>query len=115
MTAPISSKDQRKDRRRLLKTTANVVVAGHAPLAVRTIDISRGGLGFVAAANPPANLVMTVRLTLPMPGARWVPIEVTGKVVYSVLSGRHDGFSIGLAFTSASTQTIEAIDAYVRS
>jgi hypothetical protein len=105
--------EQRKDRRRTLQTTASMVLPGHAPTQARTINISRGGLGLVAAANPPANAVVSVRFALPMPGARPVPIEVSARVIYSVLSRRHDDFTIGLRFLSPSPQVLDAIEAFI--
>lgn len=114
MSAEPLPHEKRQHKRRWLQTTANVMVAGRSPLEVRTSDISVGGLGIVAPANPPQNLIVTVRLALPMPGSKLVPIEVTGRVVYSVLSRQHGGFSIGLSFMSVSPQVLQVIDAYVR-
>lgn len=110
--APASA-DQRQHRRRMLQTTAVMMVVGQAPLEVRTTDISLGGLGLVMLANPPANLGVRVRLALPMPSAQLLGVELNGRVVHSVLSRRYGGFAVGLALLSPSPEALRAIKAYL--
>jgi hypothetical protein len=105
--------EQRRHSRRALQTTALLILPGQRPFEIRTTDISLGGLGLVAMANPPLNLVARVQLSLPMPGSKRVPIDVMGRVVHSVLSRRHGGFSIGLALIAPSYETLKAISAYM--
>jgi hypothetical protein len=105
--------EQRRHSRRALQTKAQLILPGHRPFEIRTTDISMGGLGLVAMANPPLNLVVRVQFSLPMPGAKLLPMDVMGRVVHSVLSRRHGGFSIGLALNAPSYETLKAISAYM--
>lgn len=114
MSAQPSSGEQRQHRRRVLQTTARLTLPGRPPFEVRTTNVSLGGLGIVAAANPPANLVMRVQLALPSTGANQLQVvEFNGRVVHSVLSRRYGGFSIGLAFVDPSPSVLRAVSAYI--
>jgi PilZ domain len=110
-TPPIQNK--RQHERRILRATALLLLSGQPALEVRTSDISLGGLGIVAGANPPPNLIC--RLSVPLPltigGAR--RIDVVGKVAHSVFSSRDGGFKIGLVFQNPSADALSAITDYL--
>lgn len=114
MSAVPATKEQRQHRRRVLQTTAQVSIPGHPPFEVRTTDVSLGGLGIVAGANPPSKLIVKVRLQLPqLRTGKAVSVEFEGRVVHSVLSRRYGGFSIGLAFVEPDPTVLKAVAGYI--
>lgn len=114
MSALPAPQEQRQHRRRVLQTLAQVCLPGQPPFEVRTTDVSLGGLGIVAGANPPPKLLVKVRLPLPQQGSsRTVAVEFEARVVHSVLSRRHGGFAIGLAFVRPSQALLQAVAGYL--
>ena len=113
MSLTSTPQNKRQHERRILRATAVLLLPGQPALEVRTSDISLGGLGIVAGANPPPNLIC--RLSVPLPltygGAR--RIEVVAKVAHSVFSSRDGGFKVGLVFQNPSADALSAITDYL--
>lgn len=105
--------DRREHERRVLRSTATILVAGAPPLAVRTLDISASGLGIVAPVNPPVRLNCTVRVTLPLRPKGSVVHESKAVVVHSIFSNVEDGFKVGLRFVDISPEFAMAVIQYM--
>lgn len=106
-------KEKRQHERRILRTNATLLLPGHPGFEVRTADISIGGLGIVAAANPPPGLICRVVLTLPNSSGGARQVEVTGKVAHSVYSSRSGGFQIGMVLLNLDAAATSAIVDYL--
>jgi hypothetical protein len=106
-------REKRQHERRILRTNATLLLPGHPGFEVRTADISIGGLGIVAAANPPPGLICRVVLTLPNSSGGARQVEVTGKVAHSVYSSRSGGFQIGMVLLNLDSAATSAIVDYL--
>lgn len=100
--------ERRKTERKQLRTQATVVLGAQA-FPVHTIDVSPGGMGIVAQANPPSGLGVVIRFTLPMRPAGRAPVEAKARVVHSVYSSAEGGFKIGLSFVDLPADSAAAI------
>lgn len=110
---PIDHDNRRASQRYPLRTQAFVEIPGQPPFAVRTLDISSGGMAIVAAANPRRGTTFNIRLTIPVEPTGSVSFVTTAQVVHSVLSSAEDGFKVGLAFTKLEPASAEAIMQYI--
>lgn len=113
MTLVPAGKEKRQHERRILRTDATLQLPGQPGFQVRTSDISMGGLGIVAAANPPPGLVCRLSLVLPSSDGGGVRIEVTAKVAHSVYGSRSGGFQIGMVLLNVSAAANSAIVDYL--
>lgn len=91
-----------------------VVLPGNQRFAVRTLDISPGGLAIVASANPRPGTTCAVALALPVKPRGAVPLELRAKVVHSVFASSEGGFKIGLSFTELPANAAQAIVTFTR-
>jgi c-di-GMP-binding flagellar brake protein YcgR len=105
--------DQRAHERKPLRIQVELAMAGRPAVALRTTDISVGGIGLVAAANPPAGLVAELRLPLPQRGGGLQVFSVKVRVQHSVFSARENGFRIGMAFVQPSDALVVAVGEYL--
>jgi PilZ domain len=92
-----------------MRSTAQVLVPGAQPVAVRTTDLSPNGLGIVAPVNPPQGLEILLKVAIPKRPAGHHVIEVRARVMHSVFSRRDDGFRIGLALVAPSLEASKVI------
>lgn len=65
---------------------------------VRTIDLSAGGMGIVASANPRPGTVLSIRFAVPLGSRGQAMFESKARVVHSVFSSAESGFKVGLSF-----------------
>jgi c-di-GMP-binding flagellar brake protein YcgR len=105
--------DRRRDERRIYRSGAVWTPVGMAPVQVRTLDISVGGIALVAAFNPPVGCLCLVRFTLPGREGPFT-VETSGGVARSVFSSTDDGFRVGLYFDPLSDEATRALQRYVR-
>jgi c-di-GMP-binding flagellar brake protein YcgR len=112
---PPPSRERRQSERVAFRGIAQLLVTGHPPLEVRTIDIGLGGIGGVVSGNLPANLACTVRVAIPMRPGGPVTIELRACVVHSILSGNEGGFKIGLQFVHLPASAESALKEFLRS
>lgn len=105
--------ERRAHERRPLRTTVELLLPGRAPVAVRTTDISIGGIGLVVSANPPVGLEMDLRIPLPQPGGAVKTVSAHGRVQHSVFSRREEAFCVGLVFLRPSDSLLVAIGDYL--
>ncbi|MCX9157363.1 PilZ domain-containing protein [Niveibacterium sp. 24ML] len=109
------SSDRRQNERKPLRTTSYLRLPGSRPTAVRSVDISLGGMSIIATANPPSKTSCVLRVGLPA-GAQGIKlVEVEAKVLHSVFSGREDGFKVGLSFVNLGAEARQAISSYLSS
>ena len=113
MDIPGTGAERRQQKRRDLRTTAHVVVAGKQLVEVRTLDISSGGLGIAAALNPPAGATFHIRLHLPIRPGRRTAIEAQVEVTHSVYGSVERNFKIGLRFLNLDSETRSVITQFV--
>ncbi len=92
--------ERREQMRRTFRRNATLLLPAGVEVTVRTLDISLGGLGIVAAANPPNGLVCGIRL--PLTGRRGEPValELRVRATQGVFSAADHGFKVGLAFVA---------------
>lgn len=113
-TAPGSPADRRVSPRKLLRGSGTALLSGMA-VPVRLTDISEGGMGVIAAANPPAGLQMDLEFPLPIKALGKVrPVRVKVKVMHSVCSAEVDGFKVGLSFVGLDPTTASAIKDFLK-
>lgn len=113
MSADLPDHDKRFFRRRLLRVAARVILNGNAEFEVRTSDVSEGGLGLVAAANPRVGTRFRVIFAIPNGSLEPVLIDTQVTVVRSILAQDEGGFKIGLLFPSLDEGSAKAIKRYV--
>lgn len=101
--------EQRAHERRPMRVNVEVRVGGRPPLALRSTDICVGGIGLVAAVNPPLGLQVDLRIPIPTKGGGVQAFEVRARVIHAVFSRREDGFRVGLAFLQPSDKLIVAV------
>lgn len=90
--------DRRDSGRRTLRTTAQVALNNAKSISVRTLDISPSGMSILATASPPVGTVFRIKFGLPKKPTGVLAIDVTARVVHTILDGREDGFKVGLQF-----------------
>ena len=100
--------ERRREDRRPLRGPAQLLLPSRELLHARTVDLSLGGIGLVAPSNLPANAICEVKFRAPMVDNRIEMLIARGRVAYSILSGKENGFMVGLQFTDipAGTQAI---------
>lgn len=109
----VVSAERRQHVRKPLHGLAYVMLAGHPPIAVRTLEIGPGGIAIVAAANPPPKMNARLRLNLPTRSRGLVTVELAVTVLHSVLSRRENGFKVGLQFVDVPAPAQQAITAFL--
>lgn len=105
--------EQRQHARRLLRTTAQLIVAGSPPFAVRTVDISAGGMAIVTTVQPPRGLNCTVLLSLPQTGREPVPLALPVTVAHSIFSSGEEGVKVGLSFNALPPEAAALVQRFV--
>src|SRR5664279_5069732 len=101
--------ERRQYKRAALRGIAHLVLTGHPSIEVRTVDISVGGMGIVASANPPAGLACVIRVVIPVKPRGTTTVEVQAKVAHSIFSHGAGGFLIGLEFSQLSAEAKSAV------
>lgn len=101
--------EKRSHERRPMRTPVELLLPGRPALAMRSTDISVGGIGLMASASAPIGLELTLRIALPLGRAGTQAFEVRARVQHSVFSSRDDGFRIGMVFLKPSDRLVVAI------
>lgn len=117
MTSPLptpSNDERRNHERRILRVQAELILTGRPPLAVRTMDISEGGLSVLCPINLPARTECTVKVSLPVPPTGRKPVELRAVVRYSILSSSGGGFQLGMSVPVTDPVTAAAIKACIK-
>ena len=90
--------ERRKSVRRVLRTTAVVILNESQTFEVRTVDVSINGMAIVAPANPKPGVVFYIRFKVPLKNKGYENFESKARVVHSIYSSSESGFKIGLNF-----------------
>ena len=101
--------ERRAVDRKPLRTNATVIVGQAQAFEVRTIDVSPGGMGFVAQANPRPGMVLAIRFLIPIRPVGQAPFEAKARVVHSVYSSAEAGFKVGLSFIEVGPEANAAL------
>ncbi|NML15795.1 PilZ domain-containing protein [Azohydromonas caseinilytica] len=101
------------ERRRFRSLAQVLLLPTRELMAVPTVDISPGGVGFVSPLNLPLDLACEIRFRAPIIGQHVEMFVARGQVAYSVLSGPEGGFIIGLQFTDIAVSALALIREYV--
>lgn len=80
---------------------------------VRTVDISAGGMGIIAAANAPQGAKFTIKILLPTRAGGKQVIEVRAQVQHSIFAADEQGYKVGLIFVDPDRATTSAILEFV--
>ncbi|NUZ05389.1 PilZ domain-containing protein [Piscinibacter koreensis] len=110
-----AASERRKQERRTLRANAALRLSGATPVVVRTLDLSVGGMGVVAAINPPAGSRCTIGIASPAQPRGAIAVEIDAVVVHSIFSSRESGFKIGLQFGDLTQSAADAINRYLGS
>jgi c-di-GMP-binding flagellar brake protein YcgR len=113
MSAPDA--ERRVTDRKTLRTRATIILGQTQAFEVRTLDLSTGGMGIVAQANPRPGTLMGIRFMLPLKPGGYHPFEARAKVAHSVYSASEQGFKIGLSFIDLSPEAAAAAQRFVSS
>jgi PilZ domain len=90
--------EKRAHTRKLLRTHAKLMLADQQVIAVRTKDISMGGVAVVSPTDLKPGTVVVVQFSLPILGGQRRPFLARAEVANSVLSAADQGFKLGLRF-----------------
>jgi c-di-GMP-binding flagellar brake protein YcgR len=105
--------ERRQGDRKLFRGPAQLLLPTREVLRVRTLDISLGGIGLVAPSNLPRDAVCDVKFRAPLMGDRVEMLVARGRIAYSILSGKENGFLVGLQFTDIPPAALALIRSYV--
>lgn len=110
-----SGAERRKHVRKVLRGTAQVLMAGRPPLMVRTLNISDAGMSIQALVNLPRKVACTIEFPLPMKSGGAQMIEVEAFVLHSIFGETEGGFvKVGLQFGNLSVEAATAIGRYLK-
>lgn len=101
--------ERRRHDRKPLRAKALLQLPDRAPLPVRTVDVSIGGLGVVSPVNINPLLACKVRVNLPLQPIGHALVEARATVAYCVLSSSESGFLVGLQLLNLPIESARAI------
>ncbi|MCM0609310.1 MAG: PilZ domain-containing protein [Ideonella sp. WA131b] len=113
MTDSSPGPEKRVHLRRSLRVPARIILGESSEFEVRTYDISEGGLGLVAAANPKVGTKFNVVFGVPNSTPRPSVVNVRATVIRSVLAMDEGGFKIGVLFNSLDEPSFSAIRRFI--
>lgn len=90
--------ERRVEDRKVFRGPGQLLLPTREVLSVRTLDLSLGGIGLVAPSNLPRDAMCEVKFRSPIVSDRLETLLARGRVAYSVLSGKENGFLVGLQF-----------------
>lgn len=108
-----TANDKRRHERRALRSQAVLLLPGGQSFPVQTFDISIGGVGVLAPAAARVGTRLAIRVTLPMRPSGQTTFDAIVTVAHSMLSGREEGFKVGLTFTTLEPRAESAIRQYI--
>lgn len=105
--------ERRIAERKTLRIRATIILGQTQAFEVRTLDMSVGGMGIVAQANPRPGTLMAIRFMLPIKPTGYHPFEAKAKVAHSVYSASEQGFKIGLSFVDIAPEAAAAAQRFI--
>jgi c-di-GMP-binding flagellar brake protein YcgR len=82
--------------------------------SVRTLDLSHGGIAIVAPINLPEGTTLELHCQLPLKPTGSAAFHATARVANSFLSGKEDGFQIGLSFVHIDDASRQTLGSYLK-
>jgi c-di-GMP-binding flagellar brake protein YcgR len=110
---PEAGVERRKSARRVLRTSAIVILSDSQTFEVRTVDVSTTGLAIVAPANPKVGVTFYIRFKVPTKANGAENFEAKVRVVHSIYAGTESGFKIGLSFIQLAPSFAAVIQKYL--
>lgn len=107
--------EQRRSERKIFRSPAQLWLPGREWQSVRTVDISTGGLALVVPSNLPTDAPCEIRFRAPLLGLRIEMLQTRGRIAYSILSGKENGFLVGVQFLELPDPARKLIRHYVSS
>lgn len=111
--ASISYEDRREHERKPLRIAAQVLLPNAQVFDVRMLDISAGGAGILAPANPQKGTQFVLRVAIPKRPTGNTPCDLPVEVTHSIFSSVENGFKIGLRFTRLDATSAGAIVQFI--
>ncbi|WP_298232720.1 PilZ domain-containing protein [uncultured Azohydromonas sp.] len=105
--------ERRQCDRKLFRCSAQLLLPDRKVQRVRTLDISVGGIGFVAPSNLLRDAVCEIKFRAPLLDDGVEMLMARGRIAYSILSGKENGFLVGLQFTEISPNAVASIRRFV--
>jgi len=106
--------ERRTEARRGLHTRVSLGAPGRAPVDVRSIDISMGGMAVAADTNPGAGAPLSLSFKLMFADGSSYQVQTAGIVAYSVFSSAHRGFKIGVRFKNITPPFQAALERFLK-
>jgi c-di-GMP-binding flagellar brake protein YcgR len=114
MSSPnLDTSERRDSSRKILRVPVVLEIPGRAPVELRTIELSAGGLAMACPVNLASGLSCQIRFNLPGPAGQ-APIQARASVIHSVLSQRDGGFRVGFQFNGLESTHASRIQAYLK-
>jgi hypothetical protein len=104
--------ERRRGDRKVFRGAAQLLLPSRELIQVRTIDIGPGGIGLVAQSNLPPDIVCEIMFRAPLQSERFGMLLARGRIAYSVLSGKENGFLVGFQFTDIPAPALALIKHY---
>ena len=105
--------ERRREDRRMFHGSAQLLLPTREVQRVRTLDISLGGIGFVASSNLLRDTVCEIKFRAPLLAERIEMLVARRRIAYSILSGKENGFMVGLQFTDIPPVALALIRRYM--
>lgn len=109
-----TSAQQRKSPRFKVNWPSRALLSGKRIIAIRTKDVSIGGVGFESAESMVVGSEVSVELT-PWVGGREYVIRAKCIITYNMLLAANAGFSHGVRFTYVPPEQLEDLKMVLKS
>jgi c-di-GMP-binding flagellar brake protein YcgR len=106
--------EHRVDRRHALRTRGNFLFTGHAPIHIRTLDVSVTGVCVVSEISIPAKIQGKLEINFPLGNGHFEMMTVNIKTMHSIFCNKEDGFKVGVLFLSPPANLVKAIQVYCK-
>ncbi len=104
--------DRRAHERKPLRANAALVIASRA-FEVRTLDISKSGIGIATSINPRTGQTLSLLLAPPDMPRGLARIAMPVVVVNSILTSAEGEFKVGLKFGQLSRDAVDVVRMYL--
>jgi c-di-GMP-binding flagellar brake protein YcgR len=101
--------ESRVHQRHPLRTRGKLLFDGHAPIPVRTIDISVGGLCLVSEVTLPAKIKGNLVFNMPVGHGKFEEKNLKIQILHSIFCNKEDGFKLGVMFLSPPPELLKLI------
>lgn len=99
---------QRKSERYRVNWPSRILLPNKAIVAVRTRDVSAGGIGFEMAQRLPDGTEVSIELS-PCAGGKQYVLRAKCQIMYSMLLANGEGFSHGAKFSMIADDQLQTL------